>query len=395
MKILYLDYPAIGGETIKKTFKKLGHEVVCFEFPHDSAEVRNGEELGVRIAEAILQADADLVFSFNFYPVAATAVHACRRKYVSWVYDCPTSLLYSMAVFFPENYIFHFDSHEVEKLRSEGVEHVWYLSLASYVDEYDGMVPDEPARTKYGADIAMIGSLYRDKYHMFKKYEDSFDAYLKGYMDGVITSQEELYGVDLLEPALSDDIMSRILKAVPLPLERGDGFDTPRWIFANYYMGMRVTANERVKYLSALSERYDTAIYTPQPVPELKKVRNMGPVEYYKEAPYAIKCAKINLNITLHCIQRGIPLRVMDILGCGGFLMTNYQADLCEEFVPGEDFVMFDCVADAVEKAGYYLEHEDERDQIARNGYAKVNEMHGFETKVSAMLDEVDSSWKD
>ena len=77
MKILYLDYPAIGGETIKKTFKKLGHEVVCFEFPHDSAEVRNGEELGVRIAEAILQADADLVFSFNFYPVAATAVHAC------------------------------------------------------------------------------------------------------------------------------------------------------------------------------------------------------------------------------------------------------------------------------------------------------------------------------
>ncbi len=137
-----MDYPAIGGETVKKVLKKLGHEVELFDFPHDSAQVRNGEELGVKIAGAIMQTQADLVFSFNFYPVVATAVHACRKKYVSWVYDCPTSLLYSMAVFFPENYIFHFDSSEVEKLRAKGVEHVYYLSLASNAEEYDLSIQD-------------------------------------------------------------------------------------------------------------------------------------------------------------------------------------------------------------------------------------------------------------
>lgn len=388
MKILYMNYPAIGGETMKIQFIKLGCELELFDFPHNSPQIRNGEKLGVKIAQAILQTNADIIFSFNFFPVVATAVHACRKKYISWVYDCPTSLLYSMTVFFPENYIFHFDSSQVERMRKDGVEHIYYLSLASNYEEYDQMIPDEEMLLKYKSDIAMVGSMYRNKYWMFKKYE-KFNDYLRGYLDALVNAQEELYGVNILENALTSDIMSEILKTVPLSLEKGDSYDTPEWNFANYYLSARVTANEREKYLAALSEKYDVALYTVDPTPNLSNVRNMGAVEYYKEAPYAMKCAKINLNITLHSIHTGIPLRVMDVLGCGGFLMSNYQADLCYEFEPGKDFVMFENVEDAVEKAGYYLLHEDERLAIALNGYKKVKEKHGFMQKCQLMLDRV------
>lgn len=388
--ILIMDWPAFGGETIKHVFKTLGYVIEVFDFPQSSDQSDCGEELGVRIAERILAVDADIVFSFNFFPVIATAVHACRRKYISWIYDSPAVLLYSMAVFFPENYIFHFDSYEVDRMRREGVEHVWYLSLAANTEEYDAIVPNEQQIRKYGADVAMIGSMYRSKYRYFDKYT-GFDDYTKGYLDAVVQAQEKIYGVNFLEAILTPEIMKKIYKTVPLMEEKGDRYDSAEWDFANYYLAMRVAAEERRHMLQALSEYFDVALYTNEETANLPKVRNMGSLEYYKEAPYAMKCAKINLNISLRSIQNGIPLRVLDIMGCGGFVLSNYQVDLCEEFVPDEDFVYYESIEDAVEKATYYLEHEEERAQIAANGYRKVKEKNSFEEKCRQMLAMVNS----
>ena len=384
--ILIMDWPAFGGETIKRVFKKLGYEIEIFDFPQSSDQSDCGEELGVKIAQKILNTGADIIFSFNFFPVVATAVHACRKKYVCWVYDSPAVLLYSMAVFFPENYIFHFDSYEVERMRREGVEHVWYLSLAANTEEYDMIIPDEKRISKYSADVAMIGSMYRSKYSYFDKYT-GFDEYVKGYLDAVVNAQEKIYGVNFLEEVLTPNIMKRVYKTVPLMEEKGDRYDSAEWDFSNYYLAMRLAAQEREHMLEALAEHYDVALYTNGETSRLPKVRNMGNLDYYKEAPYAMKCAKINLNVSLRSIRTGIPLRVIDIMGCGGFVLSNYQADLCEEFVPGKDFVYYESIEDAVEKVAYYLQHEEKRIEIAMNGYRRVKDNNGFKDKCKLMLE--------
>ena len=51
-----------------------------------------------------------------------------------------------------------------------------------------------------------------------------------------------------------------------------------------------------------------------------------------------------------------------------------------------EDFVYFENVQDLIDKAGYYLEHSDERERIAASGYAKVKAYHNFSTRVDSML---------
>ena len=388
MKILVMDWPAFGGKTIIKTFSGLGHEVECFDFPQHTSEASMGEELGVKIAESILKTGADIVFSFNFFPVVAAVVHACRKKYISWVYDNPAVFLYSMTVFFPENYIFHFDSYEAERLKRDGVEHVFYLPMASDTEGYDAIVPLVSEVSKYGADVAMIGSMYHEKFKYFEKYTAKFDDFLRGYLDGLINVQEQLYGVDILESSLTPQIMEMVKKNVPLTEERGDSYETAAWKFANYYLAMRVTAGEREHILDAVSKRFKVNLYTTGDTPSLADVRNMGTVEYYKEAPLAIKCAKININVTLRSIHTGIPQRVMDIMGCGGFVLSNYQADMCDAFVPDEDFVYYESIEDAVDKTGYYLEHEDERLKIAANGYEKVKREHNFISKCKYMLEE-------
>ena len=385
MTILIMDWPAFGSRTVKETFGRLGHKVEIFDFPQGSAQADIGEELGMKIASEILRTGADIVFSFNYFPVIAAAVHACRKKYISWVYDSPAAFLYSMTVFFEENYIFHFDSHEVKRMRNDGIEQVYYLPLAANTEEYDKMTADEAAIKRYDTDIAMIGSMYKEKYSYFEKYT-KFDEYTAGYLAALTKAQEKIAGVNFLEESLTAGIMERILKKVPLSDNKGTGYNKASWDFANYYLAMAVTSNERKHILEALAEKYRVALYSTDRSGDIPGVEYRGTLDYYTEAPYAIKCAKINLNVTLRSIQTGIPLRVMDIMGCGGFVLSNYQEDMCNEFVPGEDFVYYESTEHAAELAGYYLEHEEERLRIAANGYAKVKEKHGFEGKCREMI---------
>ena len=105
----------------------------------------------------------------------------------------------------------------------------------------------------------------------------------------------------------------------------------------------------------------------------------MGAVDYYAEMPYVFANSKINLNISLRSIQSGIPLRAMDIMGAGGFLLSNFQADFLDYFIPNEDFVYYESEEDLVEKVIYYLNHEKERFEIAHNGHEKVKKNHSFE----------------
>ncbi len=387
MKILLMEWKSFGNPYIKKAFEECGHTTASFEFPGRSGGAEEDEKLAVKIVEKVMAEGTELIFSFNFFPLIATAAKACRIPYAAWIYDSPAILTYNVAAYFDTSHIFHFDSGEVEKLRAAGVENVYYLPLAA-PDRYDMMIPDESRRQKYKADIAMIGSLYREeKFGIFKKYE-KFDDHTRGYLDALISSQEKIYGVNFLEEAITDEMMERILKTVPLT-EREDSHATAKWTFANYYLAMQVTVREREHILRLLAAAHDTAIYTPGKTDDIKGLRNLGTVDYYDEAPYAMKCAKINLNITLRSIKCGIPLRIMDILGCGGFLLTNYQPDMERHFIAGEDYVYYESAEDAVEKAAYYLEHEEERKRIAGNGYRKVREEHTYRHRVIQMLEKI------
>ena len=114
---------------------------------------------------------------------------------------------------------------------------------------------------------------------------------------------------------------------------------------------------------------------------------NCGQIDYYDTMPYVFKCSAINLNITLRSIQKGIPLRAYDIMGCGGFLLTNFQEDFLRFFVPGEDFVYYESRQDLMEKIGYYLLHEEERRQIAECAHDKIMREHTYDIRVSQILE--------
>lgn len=105
--------------------------------------------------------------------------------------------------------------------------------------------------------------------------------------------------------------------------------------------------------------------------------------------PLVFNNSRINLNMTIRNIRTGIPLRVWDILGAGGFLLTNFQVELPDYFENGKDIVYYEDINDSCRKARYYLAHEDERRQIALNGYNIVKQNHSYTQRIATILDMV------
>lgn len=73
-------------------------------------------------------------------------------------------------------------------------------------------------------------------------------------------------------------------------------------------------------------------------------------------------------------------------MGSSGFLLSNFQSDFLDMFVPGEDFVYYDDETDLLEKIDYYLKYDKEREQIAQEGHDKVASKHTYRHRVQEML---------
>ncbi len=386
MKILTLKWDCFGYIQIINAFKRAGFELCEIDFPREREDTRSSEKLAGLVVHAIQNNNADIVFSFNYFPVVAIAAAACKVKYISWTYDSPYVMLYSRTIEFPTNYAFVFDKTEYINLKNKGINTVYYLPLAADTEYFDEFTFDESERIKYASDISFIGSMYTEKKNDLIHHFDGLDDYTSGYLSGIMDAQKQIYGMSILEKSLTPDIVKNIQKVCPM-FESGDGVEDASWVLANYFVARKLTAMERTEMLSVLSEKYNVAIYTPGKTEYLRKTNNRGPIDYYKEFPKAVKASKININITLRSIVTGIPLRAFDIMGCGGFLLSNYQADFNDYFIPDEDYVYFDSVDNLVEKAGYYLEHDAERDKIAKSGYEKVKNYHNYYIRVKEMMD--------
>jgi spore maturation protein CgeB len=128
------------------------------------------------------------------------------------------------------------------------------------------------------------------------------------------------------------------------------------------------------------------AIYSNSNTEELVTVDYRGSVDYWTEMPLVFHESDMNLNFTIPNIKTGLPLRMWDVLGSGGFLLSNYQPETDLLLTEGVDLVSFDCEEDLLAKIEYYKKHESERESIAEHGLDTVMNNHTYEIRLQEML---------
>lgn len=376
MRILYLDWPCFGKIDTQNTLIQAGHEFVPFF--HKDYQERTSASFDKFFDDFVGDTIYDCCFSFNYFAIVSENCKRHDLKYISVVYDSPYVMLYSYTLINPNNYVFLFDKHEYLTFRNSGIETVYYSPLPVNGTKIEHLLAKEYNHNRLSSEVSFVGALYNEEHNFFDRLTDISD-YTKGYLEAIMEAQLKVQGYNFIEEVLTPDIVADLQKAVPYtPMPSGT--ESSEYVYANYFINRKLTALERHRLLTAAAVHCkDLKIYTLNPNATIPGARNMGAVDYYSEMPYVFANSKINLNISLRSIQSGIPLRAMDIMGAGGFLLTNFQADFLDYFVPGEDFVYYESEEDMVSKIEYYLSHEKERTEIAHNGHEKVKSNHSFE----------------
>ena len=387
MRILIYKWRAYNYRDIYETFLAMGHTLDVMEQKLKSYD--EDAEFEARLTHILKETSYDFVFTVNYFAVISNVCERCKVKYVSWSCDNPLISMYHKSVFHDCNYIFLFDKRNFLEFKARGVPHVYYLPLAVDTVRMDHLLAEADDLRLYQNEVSFVGSLYER--NTYDKIKNTLPDYLRGYLDAVMQAQMSVSGANIIEEMLTPDILEAIGEHFSLEKSQ-DSFSDLGLIFSTTVLGFKIAAMQRTNGLLALSKHVPVTIYTNSNTKNLLRVTYRGSVDYWTQMPKVFHMSKINLNFTIPNIYTGLPLRMWDILGAGGFLMTNYQAELPDFFVENKDLVCFDGEKDLVEKTLYYLSHEEERKQIARNGHEKVKKFHTYQIRLEEIIETIENS---
>lgn len=386
MNILFYRYGSICEPDIIASFKHLG-----FKITEDTREVYNKQLLPsdcIKGLNELLKQDTySFVFSINFFPSVSDVCNIWGIPYLCLIVDSPVLELFSTSLANPCNKIFLFDRQLYNDFHHINPDGIFHIPLATNVrDNYATATMASAAdRTRFSSDISFIGSLYSEKclYNQITLPEK-----MRGYVDGLIEAQLLVYGYNFIEECVTPELIEAFCKVRPELINFPDSMkvDT-KAVIAQHIISVKVAEQERLRYLKVLSEHFNVDLYTGSDTYSMPLIHNRGFAKTNTEMPIIFHQSKINLNLTAKSIRSGLSLRIFDVLGCEGFLITNYQAELPEHFNIGEDLEAYTSLDDLMGKCEYYLSHDKERREIAHNGFEKVKKYHTYDIRLTQMLE--------
>ena len=391
MRILYYDWDEFNGEDCRDAMIRLGHQVDTVRLKLKGYDVTPEMEDTLRPFLEYTEDGKryyDLMYSFDYFPNLSELCQKYGMPYVSWVFDCPHYTMYSKFMNNEVNRVYIFDNSE---MRAKGYKTVIYSPLGVNAQRLSDLCKsldeETDGRIIYEHDVSFVGSLYDNEYNFYDQV-DRIPVELKGYIDSVIRAQEDVFGVDFFtdKSIIGQDIIDELRKYITF--ENTGKYDLA---YDNIILDMlrkKVTVNERRRILTEMGKRFDTVLYTNPEAKPVPGVPNLGRVDYLKRMPRVFHRSKVNLNITLRSIRSGVSLRVIDVLGAGGFLITNYQEEIAQYFDDGIDLVIAHTPDEMIQKTAYYLDHEDERKVIAKNGQKKVFEQFSYTKLLPDILED-------
>lgn len=383
MKVLLFEWHSFMDKGIEHALKKMDVEYDVFSYKFIDWE--KDDDFIEKLRSHMLNNMYDCVLSVNFAPLISRVCEELGIRYVAWIYDSPLHIRNLEPLNNSCNEIYFFDRGQAEAYRNMGIE-AGYMPLAVDTEVFASAVKEKQERV-YETDVSMVGQLYQTEYQYFSA---PLNQYLRGYLEGIVNSQMKVYGGYLIPDLVTEELLRR-MNADYAKVSK-DGFQMGRREL-EYMIACEVTGRERYLILALLSERCRVDLYSKDEDKRLKNVRHRGYADYYEQMPQVFSKSRINLNVSLKTIRTGIPLRVLDIMGCGGFVLTNYQQEIAEYFKIGEECEVYENLEDLVLKTEFYLRNEDVRKRIAKAGLERVKRDFTFEEKLGKMLEERES-WR-
>lgn len=388
MKILYVH----GIVKMEGIINALGRLDAGFEvYPKRLVDAFLNEKEAEELAEYIKTHEITHMISVHLVDTLAVAAHMAEITYISIIWDAPYNKLFTSYGRMANCWFSVFDKVECKRFKDGGIRHVIYQPLAvddGAIREWDSELSDNMVQ-RYSHEICFVGQLYDNNF--YDEFCRNLPPVLQNYFTGVFEEAAFRWdGVNRIHGAVSNEMVEYIRRVTP-GFQMVNFFDIEdAAYFENGYIIRKIGNIERICVLNLLAEAHHVTLYTTSKTAAEERLRHVEikpPICSEKDLHYTFKSSKINLNISLKGIEGGTPQRVMDIMGAGGFVLTNYCAETAELFEEDKEIVMFRTPEELLEKVDYYLTHDEEREQIARAGHEKTMKDYTYENKVRELID--------
>lgn len=331
-------------------FRELGHEVRVV----DLTEITREQEKVDAARNSAIDFAPDLIFTID---VAGLVPHVHGRlgvPVVSWFFDNPLSFLEGRAsgreavVHYIEDlgenyFIFSWDNDYIPELKQRGARRAEYLPFATNPNIFKPVELTAEEREKYGCGVSFAGNSGPRDPAMYRR---KAIAALRGI-------DVKVYGDE------------GWLDVADVRIENGKekSFNTK----AQRHKGEDEKAGEgrgnNIEYRGHIGNRAGL--------------------------PLLYNASEININLTDKQSISSLPIRVFDIMACGGFLISDYREDLPRLFTAGKEVVCVSGPDDMRKAVEYYLARPEERRAIAEAGRARVLAEHTFRKRIAHILERV------
>jgi spore maturation protein CgeB len=139
-----------------------------------------------------------------------------------------------------------------------------------------------------------------------------------------------------------------------------------------------------------------SALRRPQPPPDKVPADRCGPplsdleyVQMYSRSRISLGFTKVAEGAPGETSIRQVRLRDFEAPMSGAFYLVERCEELEDFFEPDREIVFFEGREELVEKASYYLAHDEEREQIRRAGLARAHRDHTWQARFRQVFAEM------
>ena len=278
----------------------------------------------------------------------------------------------------------------VETLKASGFTDVKHLPVGVDVEKRRPMELKPSEMDRYAAPVSFVGSSLIQRARRFKRLflqlYASFDCCgtetfeeTEARLESLLAAERADYSTYVTDK-LVEESFGEFLQAAQ---RCGTPDDPQKWV------AEIVASHKRIAYVSALADEnihvWGDAEWK-RIATKNRGMRYMGAASFGHEMTLVYNGAGINVDVNRIYQPDVVPLRVFDVLACGGFLIAEHSDALAHLFKIGEELESYRTLEELEQKVAHYRAHPDEARSIAERGLAAVRARHTMRLRVKQLL---------
>jgi spore maturation protein CgeB len=361
---------------VMRGFRKLGHEVRTVLFDRRREQ---GEEVVRRILTEVNDYGPDLVFTVNHLGLDRQGLlmeffQRWRVPVVSWYVDSPAIILHLYEGRPSEfAYIFVWDPAFIPEVKALGFEKVFSLPLATDPEIFCPR-PGASGRTS----VAFVGNsltgAVREKMRRLPgspAFRRLFSKLTQAYREKPFRRLRELlvqsgWGKHPLILRLSQEELTDLEAGIIWSATREHRLACVR----------RLAPFRPVIYGDPGWRRLLKAPFIVRPE-----------VNYFAELPLVYRGTVVNFNVTSLQMKTAVNQRVFDVPAAGGFLLTDFKAQLPELLEIGKEIICYHHPNEIPELTRHYLKSTRQREEVIARGRRRILAEHTYLHRLKTMVE--------